>query len=178
MKKILFAFLLLLAGEFVFSQSSGIYLKISDAAFKKEVTGGSFDGFLNAESVSFGVATAVAPPTGGGGQTAGKPSFSDVSFMHQGNFNSPTFNLFTATGKHIQSVDINFVKLNSGGTPEITYIVKLENVTFTSVSTSSNDCSTCSFGIENITMSYAKITWTDKATNTVHSYDIATAKGL
>lgn len=173
MKKLFFTLLFISFLFTGFSQTGGIYIKFSDAAFKGEVTGSpAFSSFMPAYSISYGQAIQVST-SGGTGQVASKPSLSDISFLRDGSLNSPTFAWFSSLGKHIASAEIDFVKVVAG-VETIIYKVTLENVIITSVSTSgSNDCNTCAFGQESVSLTYTKITWLDVKSGTTHFFDIA-----
>ena len=176
MKKLFFTLLFISFLSTGFSQTGGIYIRLSDPSFKSEVTNNpAYSGFIPALSISYGQSTPVS--TGGGGQIPGRPNFSDLSFMRDGSLNSPTFALFSAMGKHIATAEIDFVKVVSGVETTI-YKVTLNNVIITSVSTSgTSDCNTCAFGQESISLTYTKITWLDVKSGTSHYYDLAANMG-
>lgn len=175
MKKIL---LILFFSGFIFSAFSQgnatIFLKFSDDAITGDSFQEGFESFVEALSVSYGVSNpGAAGGAGGGGAT--KANFSDFNFLHYVSSNSPIFNLYVANGKNIQKVEIFFWKINQTGQQSLAYIVTLEGVTVTSVSTTTSaDCNLCAVGVESISLSYSKITWEDQKKGIERNWNIAT----
>lgn len=154
------------------AQNDQILIKFFEPNISGESLLVGYTEYVQALSVNFGVSNNVAIGSGGG-TTAGKPAFSDISFVHNGGKNSPTFNLYVANGHIIPTVEIVFLRSSGGGKPSVIYRITLTNVIFTSVNTSAtDDCSSCPFGVENISLFYSKIKWDDPVSGNSAQWDI------
>lgn len=174
MKKIYLSILMAFCSLLSLGQNDQILIKISDAAFAGESTLKGYQDYIPVIAANFGISSAIGTRIGGGSPTI-KPSLSDFSFVHNGSRNSPIFNFYVAQGKTISKVEIVFLRASGVGAPTMIYKITLNDVIISSVNTSaSGDCSSCAFGVENITMNFAKVKWEDPVNNIWREYDIAT----
>lgn len=173
MKKAILLSLLLLSIYQVKSQ--GIYIDFHNSTLKPEGPVG-FENTVVAQSMNMGASTIVSYSVSGGGSTVGKPVLTDIMFQHASSANSAIFNWSVTAGQQFQNVDILFTKLVNGN-PTIVYKISLENVILTSYSlAAADDCSSCAFGQESISLTYTKITWNDPINKVIKSYDRITNK--
>lgn|GEM_PF-6437609 len=171
MKKILFA--VILVACFCQAKSQDIYIDFkSPTLIKGEGATGVYSSMIYAEAVNMGLANAGTLSGPGTGTSA--PDFSDIVFQHKTSINSPIFSWAVATAQPFQNVEILFTKLINGN-QTVTYKVKLEDAYLTSYALSStNDCASCAFGYESISLTFRKITWEDPINKVTRSYDRST----
>lgn len=156
-------------------QNDQILIRFSEPTITGESTLTGYTDYVQALSVNFGESTQVT--IGAGGVSKGKPDFSNFIFVHNGNKNSPLFNLYVANGKTIATAEIVFLR-TINAKPTVIYKITLTNVILTSVNTSgAGDCSSCAFGVENISMFFTKIKWEDPVSNTSAVWDLSSSQG-
>ena len=106
-------------------------------------------------SFSQGMSVAISAPSGGGGSTAGKASFSDLAITKITDKATPLLYLYAAQGKHLQQAVLTI--RNSGATPFEFYRITLTDVIISGVQTSGS--SGGDRPAESLTLNFVKIEW-------------------
>lgn len=106
-------------------------------------------------SFSQGVSVPISAPVGGGGGTAGKPSFSDIAITKITDKATPLLYLSAAQGEHLQQAVLTV--RNSGATPFEFYRITLTDVIISSVQTSGS--SGGERPTESISLNFTRIEW-------------------
>jgi type VI secretion system secreted protein Hcp len=145
----------------LFNSKSSIKGETQDKTYSKE-------GGIDVLAWSWGMSQSGSFHAGGGGG-AGKANFQDISLTKWIDKSSPNLMLCCATGKHIDDATIIVRK---AGEKQLDYIkIKMEEVMVTSVSTGGSggeDRLT-----ENVTLNFAKVTYSYSPQNKTGAVDAA-----
>jgi type VI secretion system secreted protein Hcp len=136
--------------------ASDIFIKIGD--IKGESKDKTHKDEVEVMSWSFGMSQSGSMAVGGGG-SAGKVSFQNLSFTHGVDTASPNLMQHCASGKHIGEVKLTARK--AGETQHEFVVIKLTDVIVTSVQLSGADGSGAP--TESVTLDFAKIQYDYKA---------------
>jgi type VI secretion system Hcp family effector len=129
-------------------------------------------GMFSALSWSFGANSTVSSTGGGGVGSTGKANLTDVSVAKRTDSCSPLLFGDVVLGRHIKKVTI----LQQDGNKDDVFELTLEQVVISGYQLSGDESH--EVPSEQLTFSYAKITITDKITNTSFGWNLALNKGL
>jgi type VI secretion system secreted protein Hcp len=135
-----------------------MFLKLVDstgATIQGESTDKQHSGEIVALAFSQGVSVAISAPSGGGGSTAGKASFSDIALTKLVDKSSPLLYLYAAQGKHLPQAVLTV--RNSGATPFEFYRITLTDVLISSVQNSG--ASGGDRPVESLSLNFARVEW-------------------
>jgi type VI secretion system secreted protein Hcp len=130
---------------------SNIFARLGD--IKGESLDAKHKDEIDVLSFSWGVVN-QPPPAGGGGGAAGKPTFSDLAFVHNIDRASPLLMKACATGTHIKTATLTSRK--AGKTQHEYMIFKFHDLLISSV-LPSGAAGQPDTGSETVTMSFAKV---------------------
>jgi len=128
--------------------ASDIFAKIGD--IKGESVDSKHKDEIDVLSYSWGVANPANFKTGGA--TAGKPTFTDLSFLHNIDKASPNLLKACATGAHLKEATITHRKAGKGQQEYL--IIKMNDVVVTGVALAD---SSGAAGSETVSMAFAKV---------------------
>ena len=129
-----------------------MFLKIEGIEGEATVAGDGHEDWIEILSFSWG---ASRPSTGTGrARGAGRASFSDMSVVKRVDASSPSLYLASASGKRLPSA---VLEVRKPGTRMSYYTIRMDGVRISSVSVSSSKDS--AEPVEEITLSYGKISW-------------------
>jgi type VI secretion system secreted protein Hcp len=171
----------------VAQQASGafdVFIKIGD--IKGESTAKGHEGWIELQSVQWGVGRGISSPTGGTNREASAPSISELTLTKTLDSSTPKLFLNAVGGSGvIPKVELHFVDTSStGGAGTVFYSLELTNVLVSGLSTSAAAGSdrpqeSISLNFTKIEMKYSIVD--EKGGTTVvgaEGYDLATAKPL
>ena len=131
--------------------ASSIHLKLT--GIDGESTSNLHKDEIEVDSWTWGVSNADAPGKGGG-LSAGKPTFSDLTFTHKIDRASPLLWKSCATGSHINQGTLSVARL---GVSTLEYVViKLRDVLVTAV-TLADVTSDAQPPVETVSLSFSKV---------------------
>jgi type VI secretion system secreted protein Hcp len=146
--------------------AADIFAKLGD--IKGESVDAKHKDEIEVLSFSWGVANFGSPVPGGGGGGAGKPTFQDLSIVHNIDKASPKLMQACATGTHIKEATITHRKAGKGQQEFL--IVKMNDIIITSVTHSGTGGQPSP---ETVTLAFAKVDFAYRAQKADGSLDPA-----
>ncbi len=133
-----------------------IYMKFD--GIDGEVTAKGHEKWIEVLSWSWGETNASSVGSGGGGGT-GKVSFQDLHFVQDSQASSPLLLKACATGKHIATALLTFIKGESQPQPNEYLKIKMEDVLISSFQAGGSEGANNDTPSESISLNFHKIEW-------------------